>query len=120
MQYFKTIIPESLLYKRIYGVIALLLLITFVGRVCVICINGSTALVKSQQLVTDDKQEQDDKQENNKFDNKQLAEFTSPKSVDMRFLPAITLMVSYPLCLVQCVKAHVIAIITPPPDLHFS
>lgn len=77
-------------------------------------------MIKSQQWVPDDKQDQDDKQEESKFNNKQLTEFISPNSVDMQILPAITLLVSYPLCLVQCIKSHVIAIITPPPDCQLT
>jgi|GEM_PF-4515933 len=116
MQYNQTIVPKNLLYKRIYGVIALLLLFTFTGRVAVVCINDGTCSVKSQQVIPDGNHEQDDKQEEGKFDNKKLTEFISPANVDLHFLPLITFMGSYPLCLVQFIEVPVITVITPPPD----
>lgn len=117
MQRHKHIVPKQLPFKWVYGIIALLLFIAFAGRVSVICINGGTGLVKSQQVITEDNQEQNDKQEESKFDSKQLTEFISPAYIEMPCLTITAHLVSHPAYLSVYVKVPLITVIAPPPDL---
>jgi len=120
MQSFIAIVLQHVSIKRIYGLIAVLLLITFAGRVSLTCINGGTGSVKSQQLIADDDKEQSDKPEEGKFDSKQLQEFILPACIDTQFLPSTILIFNQSVRLSFYIKAPLIAVITPPPDLIFS
>ena len=119
MQSFIAIVLQHVPIKRIYGLIAILLLITFAVRVSLTCLNGGAGSVKSQQLIADDDKEQSDKPEESKFDSKQLQEFILPACIDTHFLLSTILMVNHSACLSFYIKAPSIAVITPPPDLIF-
>lgn len=117
MQRRKTIARKHSPFKRAYGVIAFLVLIAFAGRVSIACINGGPGLIKSQQVLTDDNQEQTDKQEENKFDSKQLTEFISPAYMEMPCLTIVEYVAVHPAYLSLCIKVPLCTVIAPPPDL---
>jgi hypothetical protein len=120
MQWYKVIFLRQGLHKRVYGFIAFLLLFAFIGRVSVICINGGISVVKTQQTNVEDNQEQNDKQEESKFDNKQLTEFISPNFAHLQLVPVVPVIVGYPVCLLPSVKMPLLTVVTPPPDFLFS
>ena len=104
-------------YKRVYGLITLVLLVAFVGRVSLTCINGGGS-VKTQQLLTEDNQGQNDKQDS-KTEGQKFTEFISPGVFEMPGLIVHAHVVAYPVQLFLSVKVPLITVLTPPPD-HIS
>jgi len=102
-------------YKRIYGLIALVLLVAFVGRVSLNCINGGGS-VKTQQLLTEENQDQNDKQQDSKTEGQKFTEFIWPGILEMPGLMVHAHVVAYPFPLLLCIKVPLITVLTPPPD----
>jgi len=119
MQRHTTISYKLLPFKWAYGFIALVLLIAFAGRVSVICINGGTGLNKAQQTLTENNEEQNDKQGESKFDEKQFAEFISPGFIQIPGSLINTHIADHPAYLPAYINVPLITVITPPPDKLF-
>lgn len=115
MQRHTAITRKMSLYKRIYGLIALVLLMAFVGRVSLNCISGGGP-VKIQQLLTEENQDQNDKQQDSKTEGQKFTEFISPGVFEMPGLTPHAHAVAYPVLLFLSVKVPLITVLTPPPD----
>ncbi|CAM3778638.1 hypothetical protein MUGA111182_09200 [Mucilaginibacter galii] len=101
--------------NRIYGLIALVLLVTFIGRVSLNCVNGGGS-VKTQQLLAEDNQDQSDKQQDSKTEGQKFTEFIWPGVFEMPGLTVHAHVVAYPVPLFLSVKVPLITVLTPPPD----